>query len=139
MKTCSACGKRARKRTRAAILEGGKMTPGLVCGVCARQGLLVVCGEPHLTMAPPKKKKPRGLAAALVSLVLLVGCGGVTGPEPVELPPVVLAEGGPMRVEERDAGVDRDAVECTPDAERTTGVLCMHPKGRRDADGGAHP
>jgi hypothetical protein len=138
MKTCSACGKRARKRTRAAILEGGKMTPGLVCGVCARQGLLVVCGEPHLTMAPPKKRKPRGLAAALVSLVLLVGCGGVAS-KPLEGPPVPLAEGGPVRVEERDASDGGHPIECTPDAEAHTGILCMHPKRERGSDGGAHP
>lgn len=87
--------------------------------------------------AKRKRRKPRGVAASLVSLVLLTGCGGVVdgGGETnrVEQGPVLDAEGGAVRVEQRDSGVDGQAVECTPDAERTTGVLCEHPKRRGDA------
>lgn len=99
------------------------------------QGARFFMTRARKTKRKPKRKrrKPRGLAASLVSLVLLVGCGGIATPERVELPPVLSAEGGVVRVEQRDAGVDRDAIECTPDAERTTGVLCEHPKRRRDA------
>jgi len=87
-----------------------------------------------------KRRKPRGLAASLVSLVLLVGCGGVaTTTELVEGSPVPLAEGGVVRVAERDAGDSGHPIECTPDAEAHTGILCMHPKRERRADGGAHP
>jgi hypothetical protein len=132
MSTCSACGKRARKRTRAAIIEAGKMTPGLVCATCARGGLLVVCGEVHMTMRNPKPKRHRGIAAALVSLVLL-GCGGMVEPDAREGVPMHSAEGGAARVKERDSGLDGYAIECTPDAERHAGVLCMHPKRSGDA------
>jgi hypothetical protein len=87
-----------------------------------------------------KRRKPRGLAASLVSLVLLVGCGGVTTTtELVEGSPVPLAEGGVVRVAERDAGDSGHPIECTPDAEAHTGILCMHPKRQRGSDGGAHP
>jgi hypothetical protein len=84
-----------------------------------------------------KRRKPRGLAASLVSLVLLVGCGGVVA-EPVESLPVPVAESGVVRVAERDAGDGGHTIECTPDAEAHTGILCMHPKRQRRADGGAH-
>jgi len=80
-----------------------------------------------------KRRKPRGIAASLVSLVLLVGCGGLVEPDAREGVPMHDAEGGAVRVEERDAGLDGHAVECTPDAEAHTGILCMHPKRRGDA------
>jgi hypothetical protein len=80
-----------------------------------------------------KRRKPRGIAASLVSLVLLVGCGGLVEPDTRESVPVHGAEGGTARVEERDSGLDGHTIECTPDAEAHTGILCMHPKRRGDA------
>ena len=137
MSTCGCCGRNARRRVRALLVHGlgggtKRWSTSSVCPTCAKTGVLVVCAEPHLTMAQPKKRKPTGIAAALVSLVL-AGCGGLVETDTREGVPMHSAEGGATRVEERDSGLDGHAIECTPDAEAHTGILCMHPKRRGDA------
>lgn len=62
---CGACGRRTRSMTPAIVLEGkGGRVATRVCRKCARTGVLVVCGAPHLAMVPravKKRKEPRGL------------------------------------------------------------------------------
>lgn len=82
------------------------------------------------------RQERRRFVCALLGLVV-AACGGVVA-EPVEGLPVPLAESGVVRVAERDAGDGGHTIECTPDAEAHTGILCMHPKRQRRADAGGH-
>lgn len=66
---CAACAKRVRKTQRAIVLTGpGTLSPGKVCGACARTGwLLVLGGEPAL---PPTKKRAVRARSALAQHIL---------------------------------------------------------------------
>lgn len=61
MRTCGACGSRARRLRAAVILttsERKGYVPGMVGPCCAKNGILLVCGDAHLKMS--KARKSRG-------------------------------------------------------------------------------
>jgi len=63
MKTCKACGTKARKLYRAIVLSpSNRATPGNVCATCKRLGWLLVFSEP-----PVRTVRKGGIAAVRIS------------------------------------------------------------------------